>query len=207
MRKIINKKVDIYDYLTNRIIELIEKEVEFNDIDREKLYLGVITLLINGLKISFIALLAAICGIFKEIMFMMIIFALLRLFAAGLHARKSYICTIVSIVTYFTGTILSINFPIKRYVCFPIYVVLMVILIKFSPADTENRPIIGAENRRRLKRNTFIVALSILFFNLIVFNEKLINLTMYSMVTQIICVLPFTYKILNRGYKNYEKYE
>ena len=80
-------------------------------------------------------------------------------------------------------------------------------LVKYSPADTENRPILGKENRERLKKETLIICICFLSFNLLLKSIKVINLTMYVMIFQTISILPYTYKLLKRGYKNYERYE
>ena len=47
MNKEIDKKFDFYEYLTNEILCRFEKTIEMDEIEREKLYLGIMTLLIN----------------------------------------------------------------------------------------------------------------------------------------------------------------
>ena len=51
MNKITTNKIDIYDYLTNKIISKLEPTLSLGELDKQKLYLGIITLLINIIKV------------------------------------------------------------------------------------------------------------------------------------------------------------
>ena len=207
MNKEIDKKFDFYEYLTNEILCRFEKTIEMDEIEREKLYLGIMTLLINGIKSIIILGLASLVGVLDEVIFMILVFFALRLWAAGLYAKSSFKCTVICISAYIIGAYMSINYPVNIYHCFGICNILIILIYRYSPADTENRPILGRKKREILKRRAVITALLILIINIILFNEKIINLTMYAMLMQTICILPHVYKIFNRRYNNYEMYE
>lgn len=200
-------KIDIYDFLTMKIIEKLERHLDFTDIERDKLYYGVITLLINIIKSTFIFCIALFLGMIKEVLIIAVIIASLRLTSSGLHAKSNLMCTVITLVAYIGSSILSRNLSINYQIAFIICIVLTFILFRYSPADTENRPILGKEQRRKLKIQTLIIALIILIINFIVSNNLILNLTMYAMIVQTIAILPITYKILKRSCNNYEKYE
>ena len=206
MKELFNIKFDIYDFITNKIIFYLEKNLEFDDIEKEKLYLGIISILINVIKTSLICLIALITGCLKETLFMILVFFCLRVTAAGLHAKSNFDCTIISLIAYIGGSNLAIYMPINRggiIIC----ILLTIALYKYSPADTSNKPIIGKEVRKKLKLKTLKTAIIFLTLNLITLNIKLVNLTMYAMLFQVISILPITYKLLKRSYNNYERYE
>lgn len=79
MNKEIDKKFDFYEYLTNEILCRFEKTIEMDEIEREKLYLGIMTLLINGIKSIIILGLASLVGVLDEVIFMILVFFALRL--------------------------------------------------------------------------------------------------------------------------------
>lgn len=207
MNKITTNKIDIYDYLTNKIISKLEPTLSLGELDKQKLYLGIITLLINIIKVILVCSIAITIGLLKEVVVMMVIFCSLRLTSAGLHAKSSMICTITSLIFYLGGAYLSNNFTIPFNTSFIVCIIFTTLLVKYSPADTENRPILGKENRKRLKKETLIICICFLGFNLLLKSIKVINLTMYVMIFQTISILPYTYKLLKMGYKNYERYE
>lgn len=200
-------KVDIYEYISNKIVFFFESTMKFDVLEREKLFLGVFTLVTNILKTLFICLVALILGCLNEIIFMILIIFFLRLTACGLHARSNLMCTLVSLTTYCGSSFLSINWPINKSLAFIICCLLIVLLYIYSPADTENRPILEATKRKKLKIQTLITSIVFLAINLILQNIVLINLTMFAMLAQVISILPITYKTLKRGYNNYERYE
>lgn len=198
---------NFYEFLTIKIISKFEKHLDLTDIEKDKLYYGVISLLINIIKTAFICLIAYLLGVLTEILVMTFIVGSLRLTAAGLHAKSSFMCTLTTLVAYIGGAFLSKHYPVSFHIAFFIIMISILILFKYAPADTENRPIIGKEKRKKLKVQTLITAVCLLIINLIVNSSWLINLTMVSMVSQTISILPVTYKILKRSWNNYEKFE
>lgn len=206
MRKFLNINFDIYDLITNKIISYFEKTLDFDEVEKEKLYLGIISILINVVKTSFICLIALFIGYLKETLFMIFLLFCLRSTAAGLHAKSNIMCTIISLLSYIGGSYLSINFPINTH-AFIICILLTVLLYKYSPADTSNRPILGSDLRKKLKIQSLFTAIILLIFNLLILNTKILNLTMYAMLCQVISISPLTYKLLKRSYNNYEKFE
>lgn len=207
MEELINKKFDIYDFMTNRIIHSFEKSLKFDELEREKLYLGILALLNNTIKTLFICSASLFLGCLKETLFMILILFSLRITAAGLHAKNNFMCTFTSLLAYICCSSLSIHLPINKETSFIICIVLTILLYKYSPADTANKPILGLETRKKLKNQTLITAIIFLILNLIFLNTTLINSTMYAMLCQVISILPVTYKLLKRSYNNYERYE
>lgn len=205
MKQILN--FNLYEFLTEKIINGFEKHMDLTQVEKDKLYYGVMSVLINIIKTTMILLIAIYLGIFKEILIMTVIVAMIRLTSAGLHAKNNLMCTLTTLITYVGGTFLSVNYSIEFNIAFIICIGLTVLLFIYSPADTENRPIIGKEKRKKLKVQTLVIAIIILAVNLFILNTTIINLTMFAMLFQTISILPCTYKLLKRSWANYEKYE
>ena len=73
MNKITTNKIDIYDYLTNKIISKLEPTLSLGELDKQKLYLGIITLLINIIKVILVCSIAVTIGLLKEVIVMIVI--------------------------------------------------------------------------------------------------------------------------------------
>ena len=74
MKELLNIKFDIYDYIANKIIFYFEKNLEFDDIEKEKLYLGIISILINVIKTSLICLIGIQSSVYLLLLFFVAIF-------------------------------------------------------------------------------------------------------------------------------------
>ena len=205
MKKLLN--FDFYNYISTKIVYYFEKTITFDKLEREKLFLGVFTLVNNIIKTLFICCVSLILGCLKETIFMILILFSLRLTACGLHAKSNLSCTLISLTTYCGSSLLSSNVPIDKSIAFIICIFLTILLYKYSPADTANRPILYSTTRKKLKLQTLFTSIILLIINIIFQNTKLINLTMFAMLAQVISILPITYKLLKRSYNNYETYE
>lgn len=207
MKKILTIKLDLYEMITQVIIRYFETTLEFNELEREKLYLGILSIVINFTKMSIICLIALAIGLLRETLIVVVIFSSLRLTAAGLHAKSSFACTITSILAFIGGAYMSKQLMINE-ICFMFIVSIIVILLyKYSPADTENRPILDKKRRKTLRNQTLITSLLWISINLIIKDAVFMNLTLYAMTFELVSILPITYKLLKRSYKNYERYE
>lgn len=182
----------------NKLIDLDE---------RDALYYGIFSMILNINKIILISLISLILGCYREVIIIAIIVGVLRFTSSGLHAQSNFKCTMTTIFAYLGGAIISRIISIDFMYIFIISLCIGIILCWYSPADTEKRPIVGKVKRKKLKVQTFISVMLILFLNLIINEVIIMNLTLASFFYQTISVLPITYKILGRSYKNYERFE
>ena len=207
MKNKIYNKVDIYEYMAQKVTRYFEKRLELKSDDLERLNLGVTVVLINIFKMLLVCVAASFFGILKETILLIIVFGSVRVNAVGIHLKSSFLCTVACLIVYLGDVYLALNYSLNNKVAFFISIFLVVLLYKYSPADTENRPILGREHRRKLKIRTVKIAILILIMNLLIGNELIFNLTMYAFLTEVICISPFTYKLLNKSYNNYAEYE
>ena len=76
----------------------------------------------------------------------------------------------------------------------------------YAPADTEKRPIVNMNQRKKLKLYSFLVCTIYIILTFIIKNEMIINLILLSMITESFIINPFIYKIFNLPYNNYKEY-
>lgn len=193
----------VADIVTNKINYYLHKE----GLELKKMKLGMEILLINISKFVIIFTIAAILNLLKEAVFMSAIFACIRRNAFGIHARNSFICTLTSVGMFVFGSYISYYLKFNNYEVFSIFTIVNILLYKYAPADTENHPLIGVTLRKQRKKDAVITGLILMIIALLVPSSLIKTLMSLAVIFAIMLILPITYKLMKRGYKNYEKYE
>lgn len=187
-------------------LNLIKNYYSYDDIKLQEIKYGLETLYITITKTVVIFALALLLNIFKELMIMMVFYGFLRLFAHGLHAKKSWQCWVTSVPLFlilpYLSTILFI--PKEIYLILGTFITIMIYF--YAPADTEKKPIVNKKRRMFFKITSTVI--SIIYLALIYFlkNNTLINIIFSSMLVELVLISPLTYKIFNLKYNNYKTY-
>jgi len=157
-------------------------------------------------KMVIIVIVALLLGIFKEMIAVMLCYNLLRITGFGLHASKSWICLVSSLITFIGGTLLviylDIPLSIKPFIC----AFCIISFYLYAPADTKKHPLIKTKKRKIYKVVTVTISLIYTFLCLYLKDNFLSNLFLISMVIETILILPLTYKIFKLPYNNYKTY-
>ena len=192
--------------IINGCLNHIKKNNSYSKEMLEKIEYSLTGLYLTFSKIIIILIISLVLGIFKETLIFMLLFNILRTTGCGLHASKSITCLISSIVFFiglpFLATILNINFIIKLILC----IACMILLLIYAPADTKKKPMINRKRRMKLKFITFFFSIIFSIFCLIIKNNYVSNCLLFSMILEAILILPITYFLLKKPYKNYETY-
>jgi len=188
-----------------KIIRNSQKDISDEEIEVIRYGLEGIYLTITKLIIIFIV--AAIVGIFKEMLLTLLFYNMLRVFAFGMHASKSWHCLLMSSLFFLAGPYIGILFDINIYIKIILVVIMTILVIIYAPADTEKRPLINPKKRKKWKILSIIVAL-ILDFCIIYFDKyKLSNYMLIGYVEAVLMILPITYKMFKLPYNNYKTYK
>lgn len=191
------------EVITNKINSYLHKE----GLELQKMKLGLEILLINISKFFIIFTIASIFNLLKESLLMTLVFASIRRNAFGLHAKNSFICTLVSLNIFVVGAYLSYYLKFNNYTTFIIFTIVNILLYKYAPADTENHPLLGANLRNKRKKEAVITGIVLMIIALLIPNNIVKTLMSLSAISAVIIILPITYSLLKRRYKNYEQYE
>lgn len=172
----------------------------------EKIKYGLEGVYILATKFFIIIFLAFIFNIVLEVMLFIFIYTLIKTYSGGLHATRSWICLLASILIFVNIPIISkfAQLPINLKIIIAIITVLLI--YKNSPADTYKKPIINPKKRKKFKLISTIVALAFAFLAIIIENNFISNLFLFSLILQTVLTLPLTYKIFKLPYNNYLKY-
>ncbi|MBK1809913.1 accessory gene regulator B family protein [Clostridium sp. YIM B02505] len=197
----------IMEKLADNIAMKINKVIQKDGIELQKVKLGIEILLINISKFILILLISIKLHLVIETTIITIVLWVIRSKAFGLHAKNSIICTITSLMLFVTGGYVSNLMEFNKYLIFCIFIIINIALYMYAPADTEYHPLIGQALRQSLKKRSVITGVILMIIALVSPNYVITNLITLASIFEVLSILPLTYKVLNRRYNNYEQYE
>ena len=198
--------------MKKKFLTLIENKIKkeypkYSKEEIETIMYGVETIYITITKTIIIFSLAAVLGLFKELLFLLIAFNIMRIPAFGLHASNGTICLIFSSLLFIISTILCkyLNIPVS--VSIIIYILMFINIVLYAPADTVKRPLINAKKRKRYKIISIIFTLIYFLLSLFIKDNLITNSLTFGLLIECILINPITYKVFNMPYKNYISYD
>lgn len=172
----------------------------------DEIMYGVEGIYLTITKMIIIFICAFILGVAKELLLLLIAFNFIRLFAFGMHADKSWICLLFSGLLFLGGAVLAKNIVINNPILYILYLIVIIIIAIYSPADTVKRPLINKKRRIKFKILSVIIAITYLIITLLIKDNMLINILIFGLIIECILILPITYKVFKMPYKNYKSY-
>lgn len=179
---------------------------DLSDIELDEMRYGLEGFYLMITKMVIIIPLAFLLGIGTELILMLIFYNLLRENAGGLHATKSWMCLLSSSIIFIFLPLLAkeIIIPFELKIIFSIIGVILIFV--YAPADTIKAPIIKKKNRDKKKFISTIITIIYSFICIFINNEVISNLILFGVYTEIVLILPITYKIFHLSYNNYKNY-
>lgn len=173
----------------------------------EEVEYGLESIYLTITKMIIIFSLAAILGIFKEVIMLSIFYNIIRCTAFGIHATKSSYCLITSMIMFIGGVYICNYLSLSLITKFLIAIFCLLCIFKYAPADTYKRPLINAKKRKRYKIISFISG-SIFTILIIIYSNNIIsNFLLVGMLESVIMIHPITYKLFKLPYDNYKNYK
>ncbi len=157
---------------------------------------------------KFIAVLtiAFIFDIVKEFIIFFLLYNVIRFFAFGVHAKKTSICCIMSIILFVCLPLLMNSLILHVAVKIVVGLFCLLSMILYAPADTYQRPILSANKRNNLK---FVsIAITAIYLIISVYNTSPFwsSVFLLAIFLESILILPITYKLFKSPYNNYRNY-
>lgn len=191
----------------NSSINLINKKLNYNEEQLEIIKYGLEAIYILITKTIIIFTVAIMLNIFKEVIIFTLFYSLIRMFSFGLHATKSWICLVSSLITFliipYICNIIHISFYIKLVIGF----ILIILMYKNAPADTYKRPIIDKKRRIKYKLLSTFISTIMIIIALTINNNFISNALIFANILQNIMISKYTYKLFKLPYDNYKKYQ
>ena len=192
---------------------IINKQLNFikryNNLDDEKLSIikyGLESIYILITKLVIILLVAFLLGLLKQTIIFLLFYNLVRLPSFGLHATKSWICLISSLLIFiilpYVCTILVIPTNYKLIMG----IIGLFFMFKNAPADTYKRPIINKKRRLVYKILSCTITVVMTCISLFIKDQFLASSILISIILQCFMISPTVYKIFKLPYNNYKQY-
>lgn len=194
------------DVVINSSLNFIKKNYDYDEIKLAELKYGLEAIYILITKSIVIFTAALILGIFKEVIIFTLFYSLIRMPSFGLHATKSWICLVGSLISFITIPYVCKIIDINIYIKALLNIISILLMIKNAPADTYKRPIVNKQRRERYKFISAIISISFAFTSLFVSNNFISNCLIFALILQNIMISPITYKLFKLPYNNYKKY-
>lgn len=193
-------------FLINKCMDYIKKNTDYNEVKLAEIKYGLEGIYLTITKMIIIFIIAFMLGIFKEVIIYLFIYNILRTPSFGLHATKSWICLISSILLFIGIPLLSIYIEIPLIIKIIICILGIIFMFKNSPADTYKRPIVSKKRRNKFKFISTILVIIYSFISIIIKNNFISNCIIFSIIMQNCMISPIVYKIFKLPYNNYIEY-
>ena len=178
----------------------IAEKLFISGTDKEKLLYGFKILYINSLKTIILLLFAFVFNIIFETTAFIVVYGLIRSFAFGVHLNNSVGCTIYGIAAFLGAIFLSIHLNINTYLYYVLFLISLMIYIKYAPAETKKRHI-SDKLSKRLKIKTIVCIIFLALVSFYVPNIVYKNLILFAVILEAFQILPLTYKIFREEEK------
>lgn len=186
--------------------EIVKQYPKYSKDKVDEIMYGVEGIYLTITKTIIISLIALILGVFNELIFLLISFNFIRLFAFGMHANKSWICLLFSSTLFLGGAYLCKILVIPKNILITLFLIVLLIISIYAPSDTVKRPLIKKKRRIIFKILSMTVVIIYFILTLIIKNNLFINAIIIGLIIECILILPTTYMIFKMPYKNYKSY-
>ncbi len=196
------------ELVVNGIMNNITKYYDYDNTKINEIKYGIESLYLTITKTIIIFILSIILNITKELMLLFVFYSLIRLTGFGVHAKKSWHCWVSSLTIFVLIPILIKYVTLNEKLIIISYTIFNLLLLMYAPADTEKRPLIKKNKRILYKVLTIIITISYLIYSIIYKeNTMIINTLYFSILLEVILILPCTYKLFGVKYNNYKNYK
>lgn len=190
----------ISNFIKKTLPDKTEEELEI-------IQYGLEVMFMNFTKFPIILGFGYLLGICKYTFYTLIIFGIIRTFASGIHARKSYTCLISTFAIIFGAVYLSLNFQLNIFAKIIIFIICLVIYYKYAPADTEEKPYLDPLVRKQLKVKSMLTTIVYFLISITMQDIFFSNIFIYVLFLEAILITPVIYKLFKRRYNNYEYFK
>jgi len=182
---------------------------KYNNFDEDKLAIikyGLESIYILITKTIIVLFVSYLLGLLKQTVIFLVCYNFIRIPSFGLHATKSWICLISSLLIFIILPFICTIIIIPIYLKLIIGLIGLGFIIKNAPADTYKRPIVSKKRRMFFKIFSSITTIVMISFSLFIENQFLANALLFSIILQCFMISPTVYKIFKLPYNNYKNY-
>ncbi len=191
------------DFIIKKCINYIKKYRSCSNDDIEIIKYGLEGIYLSITKVVVILVLSSLLSIFKEVVIFLLLFNTIRFTAFGLHATKSYICLISSLLIFILIPYISTYISINMYIKVLISILCILYIYIYAPSDTKKRPIVNRKRRLIYKTISTLISIIYSFISILIRNNFISNALLFYMLVECFLISPIVYRIFKLPYNNY----
>ena len=192
--------------IINKSMLYIKKNCSYDEIKLAEIKYGLEAIYILITKSIVILSCAFILGIFKEVVIFTLSYSIIRAFSFGLHATKSWICLVSSLISFITIPFLCKFVYLDIYGRSIIGILNIIFIFKNSPADTYKKPIVNKKRREIYKLLSTSISIIMTFISIIINYSFISNCLLFALILQNLMISPTIYRLFKLPYNNYKNY-
>ncbi len=198
--------------ICNKLTLRIRKKIPDVDDERAEIINYGLQLLIGEIPKTFIIMaIAWILGVLDLTILALIFMLPYRTVSGGVHLKTHIGCIVATSIFYIGNAILSKYLVLEKVVQYTItaavWIISMIMIKLYAPADTEAVPILRKKERKLKKILSYIIMSITLVISLLIRNTIISNILLFGTMFQTIAISRFIYKITGNkyGHEEYEK--
>ncbi|GAA0732396.1 accessory gene regulator B family protein [Clostridium oceanicum] len=189
----------------HKLALLINEYAQKDDEYVQTLEYGLAMTFISITKAIVLFILAYFLGLFKETILFLICFVFMRKSVGGIHAQKSNNCTIATSIIIVGGAYVSINIYLNKWIVGILFLISLILIYLYAPADTKKNPITDEKCRKLLKKRSIIKTLVLVCIVFFIKENTYVNIISLSTFVASVMITPYIYIKFGKEYGNYEK--
>lgn len=193
-------------FISSSLRAIKRKYPEYLDEKLDELRYGLEGLYILVTKSVIIFGIAYLLGILWELIIFTVLYNIIRATSFGIHATKSWICLVSSLMIFIGATYLSTVLVIPTGTKIILGILTVIYIHIYSPADTKKRPIVSPKRRFVYKTVSTVIACIYTIICVVITNNFLANSLLFALIIQCLMISPLTYKLSGQPYDNYKTY-
>jgi accessory gene regulator B len=194
-------------FLDSAIKNIKKNYPQYSDTKIEEIKYGLESIYILVTKMIIIFSISYFLGILKEVIILTALFVGIRNVAFGIHASNSITCLIISSIVFMGAPYLAREITLSPHTMLVVASICVVLYIIYAPADTKKRPLVNKRKRLIFKTMTIIIGIIYIFGLVFIANDYLKNLILFSLIIELLMILPITYKLFGQSYNNYKNFK
>ena len=199
------------DKFCNYIVRKIRNKMPEIDDERAEIILYGIQLIVGEIpKVFLVFIIGAILGLWWQTLLSFFLILPYKICSGGFHLKTHLGCFICTNIIYCGNAYIStiFNFPnqITKYITIAIIWILGIMMVSiYAPADTENRPILTKKERKSKEILSYIFLCTNMTIALFIPNRIISNIMIFGTLIQTISITRIAYIIFRNKY-GYEEY-
>ena len=151
---------------------------------------GIDIININISKTAVLIILSVILGIVKETLLLLSVFTCVRLSGFGYHSNNTIKCTVIGIIGFISSVYMAIMLkPINIIVGMVVYLICLIIFLRYAPIETMKRPI-GNSRKKFFKKITVITATCLFIVAFCIGENVYRNIIIIGISLEAVMILP-----------------